>query len=212
MADDQGKLYAQTFERLDEFQREPIDARCLAPLGDLPDPDRAPLCDAAGLRLVSRGRFQAFVFEPSLECFQFRARLKLITEGKCGLMFRIDPQTHDGYYLSLDLLKGVAQLRAWGTDKSRVGEHMMKFASLQEGYWRVETPGEAEVKLLAFGSYLELSVDGRVLLSLADQTFSIGRLGVYVESAEMLMRHPEIHRLESPTQTDEHLTQGWKMI
>ena len=41
---------------------------------------------------------------------------RLRGKGKCGLVFRIDPASHDGYYLSLDLLKGVAQLRAWGTN------------------------------------------------------------------------------------------------
>ncbi len=208
--DDKGQLCPHTFEGFDAFLRESIDTHCIFPLKDACERDHVRPCDDNAMELVSEGRFQAFVFEQTLHCFQFRGRLRLVGEGKCGVIFRIDPQTHDGYYLSLDLMKGVAQLRAWGTDRQHVGERMMKFESLQEGYWRAEPKGEAEIKLLAFGSYLELSVNGRMVLSLADQTYRSGLVGIYAESAKLMVEHPEIHRLQSPTQTDEHLAQGFK--
>lgn len=208
--DDRGKLYLRTFERLDDFVRESIDTHRIVPLKGQSERDHVRWWNDTNLELLSNGRFQAFVFEPPLDSFLFRGRLKLVGEGKCGVVFRIDPQTHDGYYLSLDLIKGVAQLRVWGTDGDRVGEGMIKFESLQEEYWRVQQEGEAEIKLLAFGSYLELSIDGRVVLSLADRTYQSGVLGIYAESAKLIVEHPRVHRLLAPTQTDEHLAQGWR--
>ncbi|MGM0490705.1 MAG: glycosyl hydrolase, partial [Planctomycetota bacterium] len=62
--------------------------------------------------------------------------------------------------------------------------------------------------LLAFGSYHELSINGGVVLSLADATFSGGLLGFYVETAELQIGELVVHQLDSPTQTDEHLVRG----
>jgi beta-fructofuranosidase len=93
---EQGLLRAVTFEGIADYVRESIDARCIHSLID-----------------------------DALDHFRFQARLKMQGLGKCGLVFRIDAQSRDGYYLSLDLHKGVAQLRAWGTGEDGSGEHMM---------------------------------------------------------------------------------------
>ena len=140
--------------------------------------------------------------------FRFSATLKMHGLGKCGLVFRINDQTRDGYYLSLDLLKEIAQLRAWGTGEDGSGEHMMQFRSLQSGFWFSKHHGTANVQLIAFGSYIELSIDGRVILSLADQTYNSGHMGVYVESSELRVADVTLTRLASPRQTDEHLASG----
>lgn len=207
--DDRGQLTTQTFHHLQDFLRDPIETMSLVPLKDVMQGDSVKPADGSDLKFVSPGRFQAFVFKESLESFQFQGHLKLMGEGKCGMIFRIDPLTHDGYYLSLDLKKGVAQLRAWGTDTEHVGEEMMQFCSLQEGYWIPDSTSEVELKLIAFGSYLECSINGRVLLSLADQTYCKGALGIYVESAELILKDPQVHRLQSPTQSDAHLAEGY---
>jgi beta-fructofuranosidase len=132
----------------------------------------------------------------------------MLTEGKCGVAFRLDPETHDGYYLSLDLFKGVAQLRAWGSGPEGSGEDMMQFETLQASYWETETRGQAELQLLAFGSYLELCIGGKVMLSLADQTFARGSLGFCIESASVKLEQLAIDHFIPPSQSDEHLANG----
>lgn len=146
--------------------------------------------------------------DQQLESFRLNAALKLDGKGKCGLLFRIDPESHDGYYLSLDLLKGVAQLRAWGADTGRTGEHIMSFDTLQGAAWHTTTPGEARLSLLVFGSYIELSVDGYLVLSLADQRFARGHVGVYLETACLTVDDLELRRLRSPAQMDDQLVGG----
>jgi len=105
-------------------------------------------------------------------------------------------------------MKGVGQLRAWGTGPLHSGERMMRFKSLQSGYWHDGTPRNVEVKLLAFGSYHELSVNGNIILSLADTTYDQGMLGFYVETAELRIEDLSVHRLQPPTQAEGHLATG----
>ena len=157
--------------------------------------------------------FQIFAIETECEegsfgCFRLNATLEILNEGKCGLAFRLNRDTHDGYYLSLDLFKGVAQIRASDCGPHGSGEDMMQFRALQAAYWEQEHRGRAEITLLAYGSYLELSVGGRVMLSLADQTFTSGAIGFCVESARLSISNLHLERFVPPVQSDDHLANG----
>jgi len=206
---EKGLLRAATFEGIADYVRDSIDTRCIHSLIKDIGP-QVQLCrvDDGALELACESGFQAFVFDEGVDHFRFRATLDMKGLGKCGLVFRIDAESRDGYYLSLDLLKGVAQLRAWGTGEDGSGEHMMQFQSLQSGFWYSEVRSGADVQLIAFGSYIELSVNGRVVLSLADQSFQSGQLGFYLETAEVRITEIHLDRLASPSQTDEHLANG----
>jgi beta-fructofuranosidase len=85
---------------------------------------------------------------------------------------------------------------------------MMQFRALQGGNWHGNAPGKAELSLMAFGSYLELSVDGRVVLSLADSTFTEGLFGVYLESARMQLYDVDLRKMREPEQSSGHLVTG----
>jgi beta-fructofuranosidase len=160
------------------------------------------------LLLENVAGFQAFVFQHHLESFRLRAQLHLLGSGKCGMVLRFDRQTHDGYYLSLDMRKGVAQLRAWGSNEHATGDKVMNFRTLQSAYWYSQNYERANVELIAFGSYLEFSVDGRVVLSLVDATYTSGAVGFYLESAQLELTDICLQELEKPTQQDDHLTLG----
>ncbi len=206
---DQGLLRAVTFEGLEEHASEPIDIGCIHSLIEDVGP-QIGLCqvDSEHLDLRCDSGFQAFVFDETLDHFRFKANLEMQGLGKCGLVFRLDPESRDGYYLSLDLLKGVAQARAWGTDGNGSGEHMMQFRSLQSGFWFSQPRTAVGVQLIAFGSYIELSINGQVVLSLADQTFGSGQVGVYLETATVRVSEIQLDRLAPPRQADEHLASG----
>ena len=85
---------------------------------------------------------------------------------------------------------------------------MMRFKTLQEGFWRSTDPENISVQMVAFGSYLELTINGGLILSLADATFARGLLGFYVETAELRVDELNVRSLDPPTQTDEHLARG----
>ncbi len=204
---DNGQLKAGTFEGIEARANGSIDSRCVAALKE----EEAEVHCRIGhgsLVLATRGGLQAFVFDHPVDCFRLRAKLLVTGSGKCGLVVRLDPQTHDGYYISLDLMKGIAQIRAWGTGALRSGEKMMQFKTLQAGNWYSALTNDVQIQLIAFGSYHELSINGNVILSLADSTYTEGRLGFYVESAELRVDQLTIDKLDPPTQSDDHLTTG----
>ncbi|MFP4282166.1 MAG: glycosyl hydrolase [Opitutales bacterium] len=202
-----GLLYLETFEYFERLRGEALDARRVRALKShgMGDHCRA---EAEVWEIASEASFQGFVFDECLENFWLEAALELQGKGKCGLLFRIDPESHDGYYLSLDLLKGVAQLRAWGTDADGEGEDMMFFETLQSAFWHSKQPGRARLSLLTYGSYLELSIDGRVALSLVDRRFQHGYVGVYLETATLRVSDLCLHRMPAPVQRDDQLVKA----
>lgn len=203
----EGHLKARSYEGLKEREIEPIKIGAVITLKDATSED---YCEIEGdhLHFSSEAGFQAYVFRQQAECFRLSAKLRMVGAGKCGLLYRIDRQTHDGYYISLDLRKGIAQLRAWGTGPKRSGEDMMRFASLQTGNYYADDRHSVSIQLTVFGSYHELSINDNVILTLADSRYDEGAFGFYVETADLHIHDLDVMRLESPDQTDHHLTTG----
>lgn len=209
-----GLLRAVTFEGFENRVSGPMEVSEIAPL---PRPAVQTICPNGrasrcvwindDLILANESGFQVFAVPQPIQDFRFSTRVELTGLGKCGLLFRFDRETLDGYYLSLDLVKGLAQLRDWGARHDLVGEKMMKFRPLQAGYWKAHK-GPVEISIMAFGSYLEMSVEGRVILSLADKEYRSGQFGVYVESATLKLSDVNLETLAPPTQSETHLVSG----
>jgi len=161
-----------------------------------------------GWNLESSFGFQAFLLNGPLADFRLDCHLSIDGRGKCGFVFRIDEESHDGYYLSLDLLKGIAQLRSWGTTPHSDGERMMSFKTLQSGNWVARGACGEDFSLLVFGSYIELSIAGRIVLSLADLHFKKGHLGIYADSCSLSVTGISLHPLREPEQRDNQLVGG----
>ncbi len=164
--------------------------------------------DSGELTLLSIGGFEGFLVEREVSHFRLRARMHLDGLGKCGLLFRYDPVTSSGYHLSLDLLKGVGQLRQWGEDPNRSPEQAFSFSTLQASYWQAERDREWEIEVVALQNYLEFSIDGRVILSLSDTTYAAGCVGIYVESACLSVRDFSLEHLKPVSKPSEDLPDG----
>lgn len=204
-----GQLRTTTFEGIHERVLDRLDSHRLHVLKGTHEESFFRVNDGS-LKVVSEAGYQGFVFNEEVSCFRLRCHFSMQGDGKCGILIRIDAESYDGYYLSLDLLKGIAQFRSWKTGEEKSGENMMQFESLQDGFWRVSDPDDVQIQMVSFGSYHELSVNGGIVLSLANSTFTSGMLGFYVETATLQVNHLEVHRLKPPTQTDDHLTTGWR--
>lgn len=204
-----GRLKLASFEGFDSQVRRTVECGDLAPLTPMVgNPDASAHFDpeAGCCTFDSDGGFEAFLLGETVDCFRLRAKLHLEGRGKCGFVFRTDPHTSDGYHLSLDLIKGVAQLRAWGAYEGGTDENAFRFRTLQAGYWLSDSGGPWNVELLAFGSYLEFSVNGYVLLTLADDTYTRGRVGLYVETARLRAEDLTLEHLQSPRRPSDLLT------
>ncbi len=204
---DDGILFLKTYEGFDKWIEHA--AQVSQPTLLLPESHgqtREKLQD--GWKLGSKYGFQAFLLDGQLADFRLNCHLAVEGMGKCGFVFRLDDETHDGYYLSLDLLKGMAQLRAWGTNTDVVGEHMMHFQTLQSGNWVARGACGETFSLLVFGSYIELSIGGRIVLSLADLNFREGRVGVYADSCNLALTNIALHPMRQPSQRENQLIGG----
>ena len=82
---------------------------------------------------------------------------------------------------------------------------MMSFRTLQTGNWAARGDCGETFSLLAFGSYVELSVGGRIVLSLADLGFQEGHVGIYADSCGLAVNRIGLHRMRKPEQRDGQL-------
>lgn len=200
VTDETGRLRLKSFRGFDAA----VSDRCEVPdakhLGRLFE---NPLAHAKGpadeMHLGCSSGYEAFLLPGDFESFRLRATVNLEGLGKCGMVLRVNDQG-DGYYLSLDLLKGVAQLRAWGVNGPAESEHAFTYQQLQAGYFVSRDDGPWELEVLAHGMYLEVSINGYVTLSLVDDAYGEGRLGFYTESAKIELRDVNIERLHPPEQ------------
>jgi beta-fructofuranosidase len=121
-------------------------------------------------------------------------------DGKCGMVLHLD-EDGDGYYISLDLLKGIVQIRAWGhkrgQEAEKVSEEAFYYEQLQAAHY-TPADGVYPFQLLAYEQYVEFSFHGRILLTLADDTFRSGRVGFYVEGGRMQVGNLELHLCQPP--------------
>ena len=200
--DDTGRLRLKSFRGFDALVSE----RCTIPDADTFDRlFENPLAQAKGpakeMHLGCPSGYEAFLLPTDFESFRLRATIAQEGSGKCGMVLRVNDQG-DGYYLSLDLFKGVVQLRAWGVNGPAESEHAFTYQQLQAGYFVSRDEGPWELEVLAHGMYLEVSINGYITLSLVDDTYYEGRIGFYTESAKIELRDVSVERLSPPQQEE----------
>jgi beta-fructofuranosidase len=155
-------------------------------------------CDEGAGRcgISSRSGLEAFLVQGEHCDYRLSGTLVVETSGKFGLVMHTDGEG-DGYYISLDLAKGVAQIRYWATNSGGTFEEAFSYDQIQSADL-VPRPGPVPFRLISFGDYIELSLYGYVVLSLADARFDAGRVGFYVESSELRVLDLALETLESP--------------
>jgi beta-fructofuranosidase len=140
-----------------------------------------PSCSSCWMGCESS--FEVFVFQGIYQNFILSGELNMEGQGKCGLVLRTTDEG-DGYYLSLDLCKGLAQIRAWRHNPEGGIEEAFHYQPLQAAYY-IAMQDPHPFCVIAYEQYIELSLNGRVVLTLADDQFERGKLGFYVESAKI---------------------------
>ncbi|HKI56307.1 MAG TPA: hypothetical protein VKB31_04085 [Trueperaceae bacterium] len=196
-ADERGELYLASFSGFDSRVSRTRDADELLPLEPLFGIDTAVSeVDDGVARFGTDSGFETFLLEGRHRDFRLHGELHMDGAGKIGLVLRID-ENGDGYYLSLDLHKGIAQLRAWAAHPGGDVERAFDYIPLQSNFYVAHGDPHPFV-LLAYGSYLEFSLDGAVLLTLSDERFYEGRVGFYTESARLRLHHLRLETMECP--------------
>ncbi|BAM04583.1 glycoside hydrolase family protein [Phycisphaera mikurensis] len=204
--DGSGRLRVRSYSGYDDKVESQRCAAELCPLRPLFEHENARGgVDADGtLHLSTRSGYQGFLLQGEHHHFRLKARLSLEGNGKCGMLLHSDGEGN-GYYLSLDLIKGVAQLRAWGTREGGSVETAFLYHGLQAGYWVSDPAGPWEIQVLSHGMYREVCINGQVLLTLADDTFANGGLGFYTESAALRVEDLVVEELTPPLEEDHQM-------
>ncbi|MEJ2356946.1 MAG: hypothetical protein P8Y13_02550 [Deinococcales bacterium] len=196
-ADEDGELYLASFSGFDERVQDTTSGTDLLPLEPLFGLEAAVSEAEDGVaRFGCDSGFETFLLPGVHRDFRLRGELHMDGSGKIGLALRLT-EDGDGYYLSLDLPKGIAQLRAWGAHPGGDVQEAFDYVPLQSNFY-VPHGDPHPFTLLAYGSYLEFSLDGAVLLTLADERFVEGRVGFYAESARLRLQDLTLETLLCP--------------
>ena len=184
VVDGNGELRLKTFGGFEKLALNKTELNGLKPLKTLFDNSNASheIKDSA-VRLDCASGFEAFLLKEDYKNFKLTGEFSLEGYGKYGLVFRLDDEG-DGYYLSLDFLKGLVQVRAWGRRPHGMVEEAFKYDQLQSAHY-VPDKGPHSFSLIAYEQYIEFSLNGYVLLSLADDQYDSGSVGFYVENAKI---------------------------
>jgi beta-fructofuranosidase len=152
--------------------------------------------------LKTTSGYEVFFFNHQALNFRLRVQIQMNGQGKTGFVFRSDSKAN-GYYVSLDLVSGLAQIRIWGHQKEGTVEESFEYENLQDNHFPISSHLLYDVEIICFGGYIELSVDNRVVLSLVDTMYmSSSDLGVYVESACIRLNNLCIEDLDGPLTED----------
>ena len=144
--------------------------------------------------------YELFAFQKPSKNLIWEGVLTMEGLGKCGLILDAD-ENGDGYFISLDFVNGFAQIRAWGFNPDN-NQHNFVFDSLQNNQFEHPLDHSLHFKLIRYGSYIELSLDGIVILTLVDYTYSSNNIGFYASSSIISLKDAVIYQL--PDAEDEY--------
>lgn len=200
-----GRLMLRSFGAFSDQVCREFHARELSPLVPISgNPDSGAGASGLDCWFGSDAGFETFLLQGQHRDFRMRGSLRMQGRGKCGLVFRFDEESTSGYYLSMDLMKGLIQLRAWLSRPEHpgsvegLGENAFWFKSIQTANFLTNREGPWQIELLAYGRYIEFSIDGYVRLTLVDDMFRTGRCGFYAETAQIRLDDLMVQHLRPP--------------
>ena len=203
VVDDNGELYLRSCWLFDAKARPAVSADPMSPVQRVLDNPTARVdANSDRLNLSSHSGYEIFYMERRVVHFRLRYTVRMKGRGKTGLVLRANEQG-DAYFISLDLVSGLAQMRDWQQRHNGVFNNAFEYVQIQENHFPVSRDLSYRVELIAYGGYYELSVDGRIVLSLIDvRRCHDDRIGFYTESAEILLSGISLEELAGPEEED----------
>ena len=135
-------------------------------------------------------------FEKPSESFIWEGLLTVEGLGKQGLVIDIDEEGN-GYFISFNLTNGSVNLRTWGFNPLNSRENFI-FREIQSGHFTVHENKSFQFKVIRYGNYIELSIDGFVKLTLIDYTFAGNLIGLLSASSLITLQNSVVHALPNP--------------
>ncbi len=140
--------------------------------------------------------YEIFGFQKPGGNFIWEGDLHLEGMGKSGFVLNTDDDGN-GYFISMDFVNGYVQIRRWGFNPNDY-QNNFKFDNLQTGLFKPSPDRKVHFRLITYGYYIELSIDGRVILTLVDYQFEGELIGLYSASSIISLSNSQIHLLAEP--------------
>jgi len=145
--------------------------------------------------LCSESAYEVFAFEKPAEALIWEGTVQLEGLGKFGLVMDVDRQGN-GYWVTIDVINGYVKIRAWGFNELDVHNNFIH-TSLQANHFKPPSDNSLAFQVIRYGGYFELSLNGRVVLTLIDDKYTHGLMGIYLSSCRVRLLDSQIHLLAS---------------
>lgn len=150
----------------------------------------------------ARSGYEVLYIKKPSGSFIWEGTLTVEGMGKLGLVSDLDPDGN-GYFISFDIANGLVQITAWGFNPSNNKQNFI-FSDLQSGIFTIAEKRSFRFKLIRYGHYIELSINGVVKLTLMDYTYAGECLGLYSASSIISLQDSELKILPDPEEEYAH--------
>jgi len=141
---------------------------------------------------------EVFLIQGSYMNFRLRCAVSIVELGKFGLCFRL-AQDGNGYFISLDLINGIAQIRSWGETLDEYQRSTFHYNNMQINNFPPNGKQPFQLEIVALGGYIEFSINQRIILSLIDTLYMHSApVGFYMESAVITIDNLSLEELDGP--------------
>ncbi len=195
--DDKGRLVLKSYYRWEQMVKKSIGQEQLGGVVQLfSNPTASSTIEPGKWTCGARSGYEIFCVEKPATNFIFEGLLTVEGMGKMGIVSDIDNEGN-GYFISFDVANGLIQLRAWGFNPLNNRENFI-FKNIQSSIFVVNETRSFFFKLIRYGNYIELSIDGVVKLTLIDYTYSGKGIGFYSASSVLSLQNLMVRVLPEP--------------
>ncbi|MGE9310708.1 glycosyl hydrolase family 32 [Niabella sp. CJ426] len=201
--DERGRLLLKSFDHWEDVAYDILDQnhfntiRCL-----FDNPTASHSIEDNRWVVGSRSGYELFVVEKPADDFIWEGVLSVEGMGKLGLVTDMD-EDGSGYYYSFDVVNGHIEVRAWGFNEADIRSNF-NFKVLQDNSFTINPRYTYHFKLIRFGNYIELAIDGLVKLTLIDYNYNNNFIGLYSASSVVSLNNSFIKKL--PPLEDEYIS------
>ncbi len=202
--DDRGRLILKSFYRWDKMTQDKLPQNEFAKPCTILDNDTSTQeIQAEHWSLSCRSGYELLLFEKPCQSIIWEGRLILEDMGKSGLVIDADEEGN-GYFIPFDFVNGYVTIRSWGFNPLDNRKNFV-FNPLQSNLFQCDDDRRLHFKLIRYGNYIELSVNGVIKLTLIDYTFTGSRIGLYSASSTIVLSDSVIYTL--PDSVNEYASQ-----
>jgi len=195
--DDRGRLILRTYYRWDQMTLLEIKQDNFPQVQQLLNNETASkIIEPLQWTFSALSGYEIFIFQKPSASIIWEGTIRMEGLGKFGLVLDIDAEGN-GYFIPFDLVNGFVQIRRWGFNPDNNRENFI-FNNIQTSLFKVSDNMVFKFRLIRYGNYLELAINGIVKLTLMDQTFEGVNVGLYSASSIISLSDSSFKTLPEP--------------